>query len=238
MLCPDAGARNPDGDRLASGQKDGTVVIQDMRSGREVSLRSGHGGSWLAMNRDGYFSGFDDGTMVAVAQGNRTSSVEQLAPARNRPDKILTDLGAPSERVVFYTALWHRRLRRLGLTPQQVSESFLGAPSVRIFEIGTPNASGKAPFRLSFRDTVGLQGYQVYVNGVPINAQLIPLEGKRQRLTIEIQLTKENNHIEISRQGGLSLMMPRQRPTPWMSSPAGVQRHAQLYGCPRSVIER
>jgi len=119
---------------------------------------------------DGYFTGSAHAPII-LGQGLRAFDIAQLAPARNRPDKVLEALGAPAEQISFFHTLWLRRLKRLGLESEAVDASFTAAPTARILSTEVPDPAGRTRVQVAFGDGQGLVGYQVYVNGVPIAAR-------------------------------------------------------------------
>ena len=190
---------SPDGAKLVTASDDNTVKVWDIQRGTRVTFISTRSGQWLTFNDRGYFDGSAlASSLLAVAQGSRVFSFEQLAPTRNRPDKVLEALGAPRALIGFNETLWRRRLKRLGLSPGDVSDDFSSAPAARILHVQKPEATGVAVASLLFKDRVGLKGYRLFVNGVPLSQELQPLQGARRRLSVPIQLTAGTNQIEVA----------------------------------------
>ena len=188
-----------DGYGLVATSDDGAIRLWALDQGdppRALTLVSGQD-FWSIVSADGFFMGTQDAPLSLV-RGNTSFSAAQLAPARNRPDRVLAALGAPPERVELYRSLWKHRLKRMGLDEEQLSTDFSAAPAARIVSVGAVDMKGQTSIELVFTDETSLQSYQVFVNGVPVNKKYARIQGKRQRLSISVQLTKGENLIEAT----------------------------------------
>ena len=186
-----------DGKKIAAVSGDGSLKI--WRGDEMPTAFIGQGnGEWLSYNEQGFFGGsIEASSMLAVVQGSRVFSFEQLAPSRNRPDQVLKLLHSPELFIEFYKILWLRRLKQLSLSPEDISEDFSSAPTVRMIDVGEVSQEGKVTLSLAFSDRLGLKGYRVYVNGVPEFQSLQPLSAYRQRVKLTLQLSKGKNTIEV-----------------------------------------
>lgn len=194
----DALSFSPDGRYLCAVSAGLTLSVWRMDTLAHVTIAGGRASRWIALTDDGYFEASPNAReIVALVQGLRSYDVEQLAPARNRPDAVLKALGGGGAQEGFYRALWQRRLSRLGLDETRVDAGFTTAPRVRIDGVTPGATAGEVTVRARFADDEGLTSYQAFVNGVPLGPRA-PLATRRQRASVRVPLTRGANVIEVS----------------------------------------
>ena len=199
---------------ILSGSSDGTMRIWNIETGEWVSFTANADGSeWLIFDSDGYWdSSPNGGEMVAMVRGMECWNIDQFAVRNNRPDLILKKLpGADPELIEHYRNQYLRRLRRLGLAEEDLSEDY-HVPSAEIAE--TKQEGKYIDLRFVLKDTkVPLKSYNIYVNDVPVfgaygreiddaavggcNAGRGALKGQIE-LTERIELSAGENKIELS----------------------------------------
>ena len=200
---------------ILSGSSDGTMRIWNIETGEWVAFTANADGSeWLIFDSDGYWdSSPNGGEMVAMVRGMECWNIDQFAVRNNRPDLILKKLpGADPELIEHYNNQYLRRLRRLGLAEEDLSEDY-HVPSAEIVE---SRQEGKyIDLRFVLKDTkVPLKSYNIYVNDVPVfgaygkdlddaaaGGRTVQDRGAlkgRIELTERIELSAGENKIELS----------------------------------------
>jgi WD40 repeat protein len=192
-------AFSPTGDRLAAhGSSRGLRVFQD---DGWVELLQSEAGDWAARTHDGYFAASPGGeSLLSASRGMRALSLDQIAPIANRPDIIAERLGAPGPVVGFYDALYRRRMARLNMKPRPRASGSLAktvVPVASIVHASAPDRRGRVTLDLSLRASAPLDGYRVYVNGVPTSPRAKPVKGQRVRVDHVVQLSDGANEIEV-----------------------------------------
>lgn len=127
----------PNGNWLASGGRDGTVRLWNLRTGElAVTYTADKDGQWLAVTPAGFYAGSDrPGRLMSVVHGQDVYSIEQFYGPLYRPDLVKAllsgdpmglhkdaaaklNLGVVLERGGAPTVLKHERPRRAGDTMQ------------------------------------------------------------------------------------------------------------------------
>lgn len=194
-----SGAFTPDSRHVVTGAADGSVRI--WRPGSDESLvMIARGSEWLIYGRDGLFDASrQGGQLVAAVQDLSSFRVDQLATRLNRPDLLLErmGLGKPELRA-HYRARYRRRLAKLDLSPDQVETGLEAAPQARILKLSVED--NRARLELEFSDSASdVVRYSLFVNDVPVFGPLgKPIQGKRDRVVEEIELSSGRNEIEVS----------------------------------------
>jgi hypothetical protein len=153
---------------------------------------------------DGFFDASRRGqALVAAVQGTRVFAIDQLAPRNNRPDVLYERLGIGDDEIrAHFRTRYERRLRKLGLRPDQLASVFDAAPQAKIVSLrGVPAGRGKVvEVEAELRSQASeLSHYQVYVNDVPLlGAVGRPIRGHVQRVKERIELIEGSNRIELA----------------------------------------
>ncbi len=187
-----------DGHHAVTASRDGTARVWNLDSGESAALASS-GDEWLIYTDDGYFDASRrGGSLVAVVDGMHPFRIDQVAARSNRPDVILQRLGlGPAALRDRFLARHRRRLQRLGLTARSVESVFAGAPEVRIVDLARHDDRATVSFDATATGSE-LASYQVYVNEVPLfDLRGRPIQGRHQRLEVEVELLEGSNKIEI-----------------------------------------
>jgi hypothetical protein len=192
------------GKSVLSGAWDGTMRIWNIETGEWVAITAnGDGTEWLIFDSDGYWDASPNGgEMVAMVRGMECWNIDQFAVRNNRPDLILKKLPDPDpELIEHYRNQYLRRLRRLGLAEEDLSEGY-HVPSAEIVESSQEEKYIDLRFVLE-DDRVPLKSYNIYVNDVPVfGAYGKDLDdaaaGGRTALHERIELSAGENKIEVS----------------------------------------
>ncbi len=188
-----------DGAHAYVGAEDGTIRMFDTRSGEQLTFAAS-AGEWAVWTDDGLFDASAGGAaLVAASQGTRGFGVDQFAYKYNRPDLILQrfGLGTP-ELIAHYEARHRQRLRRAGLSDEQLDAVESRAPEVTIRKA---EPAGKF-LDLEFDaddDHAELRRYNVYANDVPLfGAAGKPLAGSHAHVRERVELVHGRNKIEVT----------------------------------------
>ncbi len=189
-----------DGKNLLSGSSDGTMRLWDIETGDWTAFMTNSDGSqWLIFTHDGYWDSSPRGSgLVAMVQGLESWNIDQFAVRNNRPDLILKRFpNHDSALIDHYFIQYLRRLRRLGLTEQDLSDDY------RVPEAGITSSIQEGKYmtlNLSFSDSIErLKSYNIYINDVPLfGAYGRELSGHKKDVTETIELSSDENKIEIS----------------------------------------
>jgi WD40 repeat protein len=187
---------------IASAGTDDVVKLSSLATRQSVSLLT-DGPEWFAFTDDGYFGASKDGGRgIAAVRGLQSYAVDQLAVRLNRPDRVLERIGLGSpELLEHYRAMYARRLRRLGLRPEDVEGRLEQAPTVHIVSAETKD--GAMTVKAELEAASGeLSRYNVYVNGVPqlgtTGKALAGGAGAHATVTERVMLVNGPNHVEVS----------------------------------------
>lgn len=190
-----------DGDLLAGkGADRGSISLLKLGSTHEVMLYA-FSDEWAALTNDnggGYYdSSPQAGRYLAMSFNDTSFAIDQFAVRFNRPDVILSRLGASPEAVAWYRRLYDRRLKKLGLTDADLGFDF-AVPVARI--TSSKKIESTAQLEMSFEDKEqDLVSYQVYANDVPLlAAEGAPLSGRQATASISVALLNGTNKIEVS----------------------------------------
>jgi len=192
---------SPDGKTIISGSEDNTIKVWDTEKGNLIytALTNKEGSEWMAFNPDGYWDASPNGgDLVAMVQGLDIFAIDQFATKNNRPDKILENIPeASSEMISYYNNQYKKRLRKLGLTEEQLSaESHV--PVVKITDAKQNGKTLNIKFRMS-DDKYDLKRYNIFINDVPFfGSSGKELKGNNIELSEKIDLSQGNNKVEIS----------------------------------------
>jgi hypothetical protein len=187
-----------DGRALLSGSADGSSRWWRLEDGRSILLLN-DGDDWVLANDDGYFDGSRGGAkLLSAVVGIEPYGIEQLALARNRPDRVLEEvgLGSPSLRETF-RARHERRLRRHGLDPAAVEHQLEEAPAVEL-ALGTPSGREVEVVVRASSAATEVADASVTVNGVAAPPREIQRNGKELVARHTVELSAGPNRIEAS----------------------------------------
>jgi WD40 repeat protein len=191
-----------DGKQLISAAKDGTVRVENLANGSAVQLVSS-ADQWIAYTDDGYFDmSRRGGELVAVVDAGRPYRIDQIAAHSNRPDVILTRMGAGTPEVLAHAkARRARRLAKLGVSSTAALSRFADAPRAAIVSLESRPGAAKTALLEGRLEGVRnpLAHYNVYVNDVPLfKAPGKPSGGQNAQIREQIELTPGRNKVELS----------------------------------------
>lgn len=191
---------SPDGKHIVTGSSDGTIKIFNIETENHVTLVSaGNGNEWIMYTGDGYFdSSRNGGELVAMVKGLDAFGVDQFAIRNNRPDIILKRVGLVNKELIsHYYYQYLKRLRRFGLTEEQLSDEY-HVPEAKILDTKENGKFANVSFSLS-DSKYNLKKYNIYVNDVPIfGAYGKEITGNNLDKTETIELTSGRNKIEVT----------------------------------------
>ena len=107
---------------------------------------------------------------VRFTRGLQSLPFEQFDLRLNRPDKILSELGAPEEALKLSRKIREKRLTRMGVTEEMLKPDF-HVPEVEIVE-DLPKTTKENNIDLKIRASdskYALNRLKIYINSVPIN---------------------------------------------------------------------
>ncbi|MBN2105032.1 caspase family protein [bacterium] len=177
---------------------DQTAKMWNLNTWEHVTLIGNQAG-WIVYTPDGYFDASPHGgDMVAMVSGLEAFGVDQFAVRNNRPDIILKRMGMGSQELIdHYYAQYKRRIRRLGITEEQLS-SDLHVPEAEILESKQDGKFVSVRFALN-DDQYPIKRYNIYVNDVPLfGGYGKEVSGRSVQKTESVELTTGTNKIEVS----------------------------------------
>ncbi len=112
----------PKGKRIYSASLDGFINTWDIKScALKASMIAMNDLDYLIIMPDGYYksskNSYDD---ICFRYSNTLYTFDQFDLRYNRPDKVLTNLGASKYSVKIYTKAWEKRVRRMGFTAEML----------------------------------------------------------------------------------------------------------------------
>jgi WD40 repeat protein len=112
----------PKGKRIFSASLDGFINTWDIKScALKASMIAMNELDYLIIMPDGYYksskNSYDD---ICFRYSNTLYTFDQFDLRYNRPDKVLTNLGASKYSVKIYTKAWEKRVRRMGFTTEML----------------------------------------------------------------------------------------------------------------------
>jgi len=170
-------------------------TLPDDRTGNFVVSQDGE---WIYYNSDGLFTASPGGArLLAGVKGLRGYGFEQLALSHNRPDELIAQYGGGEEDLVaLYGALHDRRVSRAEARGATAGDA-IGSAIIR--DTSRVSAVGLVEVYAELADPAGLAGYRMYVNDVPLDAEMAPVDGgTKQTIDRMVQLTPGTNKIEIA----------------------------------------
>lgn len=183
-----------DSRRVMSASEDGTLRVWRIDNGASVSFIA-RGDEWLAFSDDGFYAASPRGAELAYAvSGLRGFRLDQLAALHNRPELLLERVGGGAAALMEDFAARHRRrLRAMGATERELSESYGSAPGVAIEHLEQRGRLLTVGFRVA-SDGVPAR-YQLLLNGVPWFS--VPKPVASEQIQEQVILGEGRNHIEI-----------------------------------------
>jgi len=213
--------RMKNGEMILSIGEDNTARVWELKTGKLLY-------TYLIMGKEHQFVTIPSGHYMAnpgaskllhyVSPDLKVISFEQLDVKFNRPDLVLKDVGANEELIISYRKAWEKRLKRLGLQPQNINESY-NLPQVDIRNrdaIAYEQHSSQLSLQVYASDSLHkLAKFNIWVNENPVYGQRgysIARSGKNTLdTTINVILNSGINQIEVSvtnEKGGESYRMP------------------------------
>lgn len=187
------------GNQLVTAAEDGMTKIWNLRTGESVTLLT-QDGEWLVYSDDGYFDASRrGGELAAMIRGTKGFRIDQLAVRNNRPDILLERIGVRRPRqAAHFRALYHARVRKLGLNEKNLTTVYENAPEAKVIHIKKEGKYVDLRFEVSAAEQP-LVSYNIYVNDVPVHgANGTPLSGRRQFIDERVELSSGQNKIEVS----------------------------------------
>ena len=192
------------GTRFATGSRDGTIKVWDAAAAQPAlaSLAAVGEVDYIAYLPSNHYTA----TRGALAQvsfrtGGRTYPFEQFDLWLNRPDLVMTKLGAPQPAIDLAAAQYRARLQRVGFKPE-LFDGDIALPSLVVSDAPLATTDPKITIEVTATDAATpLDRMRVDVNDVPaFGMRGIPLDKKSTSLSrkIEIPLGRGTNKIQIS----------------------------------------
>lgn len=194
-----------------AGLDDGRIQIFDTRSSMLIAtLYVSPSNEWILWTPEGYYTGSKNGSRLVgwlVNEGLFTTPkfypFEQFDVRLNRPDLVLMRLGGVQQgRVSMYHKAYQKRLKRLGMKEEDLSEE-MNAPQITVPPIN-PIAAGKSvKVKITAVDSLfPLTRLNISVNDVPIfgihGKALTAPARKKYTSEIPVELNYGRNKIQIS----------------------------------------
>lgn len=187
-----------DGKYMVSTSTDQTVRFWNLTTNDQVILLSDDS-DWIMFTPDGYYDASrNGGKFVGMTFGINSFGIDQFAAKYNRPDILLKRMGMGSSELIAHFENQHKkRLRRMGLTEEQLAGDFhIPTATIKSTEIKDKQAALRVTLS---DDRFNLKRYNIFVNDVPIyGAYGKEISGNNIDINENIELTYGNNKIEIS----------------------------------------
>jgi WD40 repeat protein len=192
------------GKRVYSTAEDGFIKVWDLETCKEVSsLIAMEEMDYIILSPDNYYKsskGNNDG--IGFRFKNNLYSFDQFDVRFNRPDKVLTSLGASKYSVKLYTKAWEKRLSKLGFAPGDL-QGELALPNIELSnKVTLPVTTEEKQLKLNIKawdETYKLDRISIYVNDVPA-PELKGISLKNQ------YANKVNEEIDINLSAGKNLV--------------------------------
>ncbi|MEM8893705.1 MAG: caspase family protein, partial [Bacteroidota bacterium] len=161
-----------DGRFLITTNAQGEIAMYDIVSGKKTASMALIGNyDYITYTPDYYYTSSKNAAKaIAFRSKNTILPFEQLELKYNRPDIIASRLGYASDKLVAsYRAAFDKRLKRLGLTEQDLNGK-LELPEVTLGD-DFPLATDQRSFSFSasaIDNAIGLKAVKVFVNDVPV----------------------------------------------------------------------
>ncbi|HET6471215.1 MAG TPA: caspase family protein, partial [Pseudomonadales bacterium] len=209
-------AFTPDGTRLLSGGRDGSLRIWSVPRATELAqlIALGHS-DFVAVTPDQYYRASKSRIKgIAFRVGGQLYPFEQFDLRFNRPDIVLERLGlADADSIQAYRQAYLRRLKKVGFTEAMLGADFhLPTVTLAASEVPVATEAATLPLTIAARDDkYALDRLQVFVNDVPVfGTRGVPIDGDRHdvQTKIDVPLVAGRNKIQVSvlnRQGAESL---------------------------------
>ncbi|MCK5145222.1 caspase family protein [bacterium] len=192
-------AYSDDGRLLFSrGGDDGVLNIWRTDNDERISLMVS-GSEWIIYTPDGFFDASrNGGNLIRLRKGLDAFGVDQFALRNNRPDIIMKRLGIGSDEAIeHYYAMYQKRLRRSGITEEQLQVEFK-APEVEL--LASEQVEKSLHLRFNVKDeSYRIQRYNIYVNDVPLfggYGKLMPEDVFQ--IEESIELNAGENKVEVT----------------------------------------
>jgi len=190
----------PNGKQIITGAEDGSIRIWNIENDESnVFINHINKKDWIVFTSDGYWdASTNGGELVAMVNGLECWNIDQFAVRNNRPDIILERLGSSNkELIAHYNNQYKKRIKRLGLAEDQLTNDF-NIPTAKIISNIQSGKISDVKFSLS-DEKYKLKRFNIYVNDVPVYGSYgKPINDKKVELTEKVELISGDNKIEIS----------------------------------------
>jgi hypothetical protein len=209
--CPgvDNAVTSTDGSHIYASITDGSVrcftydkngILQPL-----YQLTADAAGNWVIYTADGYYMTRGGENLISISTYGKAEafSTDQFSLRFNRPDIILSRLGAPTEAVAMALEMRRKYLQRMGLTEEMLNLD-LHLPVVSIVgEVNLTTSREQIIIPIKASDTLyDLERLRVFVNNVPVNGRdgqsLRQRASKELSFDLPVALIAGRNKIQIS----------------------------------------
>lgn len=192
---------------MISFSSDATAIVWDTSKDNEVvKMSTFDSDNYIFMNSDNYYTGTKDvASSVFFKQGQDVFPFEQYDLIYNRPDLIVSSLGAEKERVDAYFEAYRKRLVNMGFDPALIQDVQTDLPKIETIyatnELRTTESSIDLKVK-AWDENYMIDRINIWVNDVPEYGYLgfsVAEEATSQvSNSFSLKLSSGKNKIQVS----------------------------------------
>jgi WD40 repeat protein len=153
----------------------GQFLLLNPETGEDEILLVSNGDNYIFKTHENYYKVSKEGTdLVTFRIGNQAFPFEQFDAVFNRPDLVLKKLNSQdSELIELYKRAYDKRIQKLGLKPT-TNISLDNIPECKVtnlVDIPAVTEENSITVSYSFKDSKGLQSYNIWINNVPLDGK-------------------------------------------------------------------